>query len=106
MWKWQCAFTRWTPSNQYLDKHGKSGTGEYTEKNKKITLSRFGFIGWDEKCYWGLFGVMWVKPLPIWQQLDSLTKTYGSLQGKGYTPKYKEGNPGGATGVQLKASKK
>ena len=89
MWKWQCAFTRWTPSNQYLEKHKMSGDGHtYMESNKKITLSRFGFIGWDEKCYWGLFGVMWVKPLPIWQQLDSLKTTYGGLKGSDYAAKY------------------
>lgn len=62
MWKYQCAFTRWTPSNQFLHEHRK-----YDWKSKDITLARFGFVGWDKKCYWGLFGVQWVKPLPIFQ---------------------------------------
>jgi hypothetical protein len=25
-------------------------------------------VGWDRKCYWGLFGVQWVKPLPVYQE--------------------------------------
>lgn len=30
-------------------------------------MTRFGFIGTQKICYWGLIGVMWVKPLPVWQ---------------------------------------
>jgi hypothetical protein len=52
MWKYQCAFTRWTPTNQYL--HDKPKTNW---NSNEITLARFGFVGWDQKCYWGLFGV-------------------------------------------------
>ena len=74
MWKWQCAFTRWTPSNQYLHEH--LHTIDY--RSDKITLSRFGFIGWDQKCYWGIFGVMWVKPLPVWQELNHVERVYNS----------------------------
>ena len=32
-----------------------------------MDLSRFGFIGTDEKCYWGLIGVLWKRPLPVFQ---------------------------------------
>lgn len=64
MWKWQCAFTKWTPSNQY---YVEKPTTDFTAANSEITLERFGFIGHDKKCYWGLFGVMWIKPLPVWQ---------------------------------------
>ena len=62
MWKFQCAYTRWTPTNQYLHDNPKTNW-----QSSKITLARFGFVGWDEKCYWGLFGVQWVKPLPVYQ---------------------------------------
>ena len=70
MWEWQCAYTKWTPTNQYLDKH--MHTVDYVN-DKSITLSRFGFVGWDMKCYWGLFGVQWVKPLPVYQELSSIS---------------------------------
>lgn len=36
---------------------------------KEITLERFGFVGTGKECYWGLIGVLWVKPLPIHQIL-------------------------------------
>lgn len=37
-WKYVCAFTKWTPSNQFLHSGGK-----YDDKS--MTLARFGFIG-------------------------------------------------------------
>lgn len=30
-----------------------------------MDLSRFGLIGQDKKCFWGLIGVLWKKPLGI-----------------------------------------
>lgn len=39
-----------------------------------MTLERFGFVGTDKKCYWGLIGVQWIKPLPIWQILPNSTE--------------------------------
>lgn len=38
---------------------------------KEITLERFGFVGTGKECYWGLIGVLWVKPLPIFQILPT-----------------------------------
>ena len=32
-----------------------------------LDLSRFGFIGHNRICSWGLIGVQWIKPLPVWQ---------------------------------------
>jgi hypothetical protein len=30
-----------------------------------MTLERFGFIGMDKKCFWGMIGVEWLTPLKI-----------------------------------------
>lgn len=30
-----------------------------------MDLSRFGLIGQDKKCFWGLIGVLWKKPLGL-----------------------------------------
>jgi len=43
------------------------GTIQWTQ----LDLSRFGMIGTDEKCYWGLIAVHWLKPLPVHQELPS-----------------------------------
>ena len=59
-WKYACAFTRWTPTNQFL--HAKKKYDAAT-----MTLERFGFIGEDKKCYWGMVGVFWVTPLKVVQ---------------------------------------
>lgn len=34
---------------------------------KSMTLERFGFIGMDKKCFWGMVGVEWITPLKIEQ---------------------------------------
>ena len=36
-------------------------------KAGEMTLERFGFIGMDKKCFWGMIGVNWVTPLKIAQ---------------------------------------
>lgn len=69
MWKWQCVFTKWVPTNQYLHEHAAEaalGTIQWTQ----LDLSRFGMIGTEEKCYWGLIAVHWLKPLPVHQELS------------------------------------
>jgi hypothetical protein len=35
--------------------------------DKTMTLERFGFIGTDKKCFWGMIGVDWLTPLKIQQ---------------------------------------
>ena len=57
-WEYVCAFTKWTPSNQFLHAGMK-----YVAKD--MTLERFGFIGSEKKCFWGMTGVFWVKPLKV-----------------------------------------
>jgi hypothetical protein len=32
-----------------------------------MTLERFGFIGMEMKCFWGMIGVEWITPLKIEQ---------------------------------------
>lgn len=32
-----------------------------------MTLERFGFIGMDKKCFWGMVGVDWLTPLKVHQ---------------------------------------
>lgn len=32
-----------------------------------MRLGRYGIIGWDQQCFWGLIGVQWIRPLPLWQ---------------------------------------
>ena len=57
-WKYACAFTKWIPSNQFMHA-GK----DYDAKT--MTLERFGFIGMDKKCFWGMVGVEWLTPLRV-----------------------------------------
>ena len=52
-WKYACAYTKWAPTNQYLN-------AGRTVDLKTMTLERFGFIGMDKKCFWGMVGVNWV----------------------------------------------
>merc|ERR1711981_1096616 len=52
-WKFVCAFTKWVPTNQYLHA-GK------IYKAEEMTLERFGFIGTEKKCFWGMVGVKWI----------------------------------------------
>ena len=59
-WKFVCAFTKWIPTNQYLHA-GKMYDAE------QMTLERFGFIGTDKKCFWGMVGVKWITPLKVEQ---------------------------------------
>ena len=59
-WKHVCAFTKWIPTNQYLHA-GK------LYKAEEMTLERFGFIGTDKKCFWGMVGVKWITPLKVEQ---------------------------------------
>merc|ERR550514_245600 len=68
-WKYACAFTKWTPTNQWMhDQEVKGAQGLFTNfKATDMTLERFGFIGTDRKCYWGMTAVFWVTPLKVTQ---------------------------------------
>ena len=57
-WKFVCAFTKWIPTNQFL--HANE-----IYKPETMTLERFGFIGNDKKCFWGMVGVKWITPLKV-----------------------------------------
>ena len=71
MWKHACAFSKWVPTNQFL--HANLAQHKAKAINfKEFDLSRFGFIGSDKQCYWGLIAVHWIKPLPVSQQLADL----------------------------------
>ena len=59
-WKFVCAFTKWVPTNQFLFAGKK-----YDESI--MTLERFGFIGTEKKCFWGMVGVKWITPLKVEQ---------------------------------------
>ena len=49
-WKFVCAFTKWTPTNQFIHANKKYDPAS-------MTLERFGFIGQDRSCFWGMTGV-------------------------------------------------
>ena len=70
-WKYACAFTKWTPTNQWMHDQevNKNANGDMTKafNPQEMTLERFGFIGTDKKCYWGMTAVFWVTPLKITQ---------------------------------------
>merc|ERR1712070_19913 len=70
-WKYACAFTKWTPTNQWMhDQQTKqNANGDMTTNfhPEEMTLERFGFIGTEKKCYWGMTAVFWVTPLKITQ---------------------------------------
>jgi len=57
-WKYVCAFTKWTPSNQFMHAGKKYNP-------KSMTLARFGFVGTDKSCFWGMTGVHWITPLKV-----------------------------------------
>ena len=57
-WKYVCAFTKWTPTNQFLN-------AKKVYNDKTMTLSRFGFIGDKKECFWGMTGVFWKTPLKV-----------------------------------------
>merc|ERR1719263_143277 len=68
-WQYVCAFTKWTPTNQWLhNAEEKSKLGQTIKYDAtKMTLERFGFIGESKQCYWGMTGVEWVTPLKVSQ---------------------------------------
>ena len=59
-WKYACAFTKWVPSNQFIN-------NGLRYESASMTLERFGFIGMEKKCFWGMIGVYWKTPLKIKQ---------------------------------------
>lgn len=67
MWRHACAFTKWIPSNQFL--HANE-----VFNPDSMTLERFGLIGVDKRCYWGCIGVLWKRPLPLWEILPNETQ--------------------------------
>merc|ERR1719454_836219 len=58
-WQYVCAFTKWVPTNQFL--HAK----RLYKTDGTMTLERFGFIGMNRECFWGMTGVKWVTPLKV-----------------------------------------
>jgi hypothetical protein len=81
MWKHACAYSKWTPTNQFLHSV-KDKQKDYNWKD--MDLSRFGFIGSNKQCYWGLIAVLWQKPLPVAQEINNLKATHGVLHGGKY----------------------
>jgi len=68
-WKYACAWTRWVPTNQFLHCHEKNIVDPLCIYDKKtMTLERFGFIGQNKKCFWGMVGVKWITPLKVDQK--------------------------------------
>ena len=51
-----------------------------------MTLERFGFIGTDKKCFWGMVGVKWITPLKVEQlytkEMEEAKKTREALYKK------------------------
>ena len=66
-WKYACAWTRWVPTNQFLHCHEQKDPECLYDKTK-MTLERFGFIGMNKKCFWGMVGVKWITPLKVDQK--------------------------------------
>ena len=66
-WKYACAWTRWVPTNQFLHCHEQKDK-DCTYDKERMTLERFGFIGMDKKCFWGMVGVKWITPLKVDQK--------------------------------------
>merc|ERR1712167_395215 len=64
-WQYVCAFTKWVPTNQFLHANRL-----YSANN--MTLERFGFIGMNKQCFWGMTGVKWVTPLKV-EQIPATT---------------------------------
>ena len=48
---------------------------KYNEQT--MTLERFGFVGTDRSCFWGMIGVHWVEPLKVDQLIPTHTKAPG-----------------------------
>jgi len=76
MWNKKCYFKKYTPSNQYLN----SLVAPYRIK-EEVDYSHFGMIGHLKDCFWGLFGVTWIKPLPVFQEHKALKSHHGYLNG-------------------------
>ena len=43
---------------------------------KEVDYSHFGMIGHMKDCFWGLFGVFWIKPLPVFQMTATVKANY------------------------------
>ena len=65
-WQWVCEYMTWTPTNQFIFDHR-------TFDPKTMTLHRFGMIGWNKDCFWGMTGVMWIQPLQVNQIVPHAT---------------------------------
>lgn len=72
-WAEKCYFKTYTPSNQYLFEKGQDAIN-----TGKHDFSHFGLIGHDYDCFWGLYGVFWIKPLPVWQEVKALESAHGT----------------------------
>lgn len=84
-WKYACAFTKWVPSNQFMN------AGQNYDA-ASMTLERFGFIGMNKKCFWGMIGVEWITPLKVTQLKSGPTPKPVKKEEKGKvvgTVKYK-----------------
>ena len=57
-WKYVCSFTKWIPTNQFLN-------ADMEFDPYSMTLERFGVVGIEKKCFWGLVGAKWLTPLKI-----------------------------------------
>ena len=76
-WQYVCAFTKWIPTNQFL--HAK----KVYRNDGSMTLERFGFIGTNRECFWGMTGVKWVTPLKVEQIIPPKHKAKGKKGKKG-----------------------
>ena len=62
------------PTNQFLYA-GQNNLSLYNGgvyDPKTMTLERFGFIGMDKRCFWGMVGVKWLTPLKVEQMTSKL----------------------------------
>merc|ERR550514_2495654 len=75
-WQWVCEYMTWTPTNQFIFDHR-------TFDPKTMTLHRFGMIGWNKDCFWGMTGVMWIQPLQVNQIVPHATNDW--VKSKGLT---------------------
>jgi hypothetical protein len=75
-WQWVCEYMTWTPTNQFIFDHRSFDP-------KTMTLHRFGMIGWNKDCYWGMTGVKWIQPLQVNQIVPHkhTGKWYGTTKG-------------------------
>ena len=73
-WQWVCEYMTWTPTNQFIFDHR-------TFDPKTMTLHRFGMIGWNKDCFWGMTGVMWIQPLQVNQIVPHSTTDWTKSKG-------------------------